>query len=115
MCLLYTKRTLKWKVSNEKLPGGAYFYSFGGIFILYLVSNRYPRNLNALQGHFAPLLTRGFIMLYRVIAKRTSYEYINIEADSKEDAIGLVTMSDQEFDWDDLPELEWDIDTVEEA
>jgi hypothetical protein len=54
-------------------------------------------------------------MLYRVIAKRTSYEYINIEADSKEDAIGLVTMSDQEFKWDDLPELEWDIDSVEEV
>jgi len=54
-------------------------------------------------------------MLYRVIAKRTSYEYINIEADSPSDAIGLVTMSDQEFEWDDLPELEWDIDGVEEV
>ena len=54
-------------------------------------------------------------MLYKVIAKRTTYEYINIEADSPNDAIGLVTMSDQEFEWDDLPELEWDIDSVEEV
>ena len=54
-------------------------------------------------------------MLYRVIARRTSYEYINIEADSPSDAIGLVTMSDQEFEWDDLSELEWDIDSVEEV
>lgn len=54
-------------------------------------------------------------MLYRVIAKRTTYEYVNIMADSESDAIGLVTMSDQEFEWNDLPELEWDIDSVEEA
>ena len=54
-------------------------------------------------------------MLYRVIVRRTSYEYINIEADSPSDAIGLVTMSDRGFEWDDLPELEWDIDSVEEV
>ena len=54
-------------------------------------------------------------MLYRVIAKRTTYEYVNIMADSESDAIGLVTMSDQEFEWNDLPELDWDIDSVEEV
>jgi hypothetical protein len=53
-------------------------------------------------------------MLYRVIAKRTSYEYVSIEANSVSDAIEKVTIGDEEFDWKDLPELEWDIDTVEE-
>jgi hypothetical protein len=53
--------------------------------------------------------------LYRVIAKRTSYEYIEIEAENISDAIAKVTMGDEEFDWKDLPELHWDIDNIEEA
>ena len=53
--------------------------------------------------------------LYRVIAKRTSYEYIEIEAENRSEVIEKVTMGDEEFDWKDLPELYWDIDTIEEA
>lgn len=53
--------------------------------------------------------------LYRVIAKRTSYEYVEIEAANESDAIALITMGDEEYSWHDLPELNWDIDTVEEA
>ena len=51
--------------------------------------------------------------LYRVIAKRTSYEELYIEADSESDVIELITMGDEEYDWDDLPELDWQIDSVE--
>ena len=51
--------------------------------------------------------------LYRVIAKRTSYEELYIEADSESDAIALITMGDDEYDWKDLPELDWQIDSVE--
>ena len=51
--------------------------------------------------------------LYRVIAKRTSYEELYIEAKSESDAIELITMGDEEYDWDDLPELDWQIDSVE--
>ena len=51
--------------------------------------------------------------LYRVIAKRTSYEELYIEAKSESDAIELITMGDEEYEWDDLPELDWQIDSVE--
>jgi hypothetical protein len=51
--------------------------------------------------------------LYRVIAKRTSYEELYIEAKSESDAIELITMGDEEYDWDDLPELDWQIDSIE--
>lgn len=51
--------------------------------------------------------------LYRVIAKRTSYEELYIEAESESEAIGLITMGDEEYDWKDLPELDWQIDSVE--
>jgi hypothetical protein len=51
--------------------------------------------------------------LYRVIAKRTSYEELYIEAKSESDAIELITMGDEEYDWDDLPELDWQIESVE--
>lgn len=51
--------------------------------------------------------------LYRVIAKRTSYEELYIEAKSGSDAIALITMGDEEHDWDDLPELDWQIESVE--
>ena len=51
--------------------------------------------------------------LYRVIAKRTSYEELYIEAKSGSDAIALITMGDEEYDWDDLPELDWQIESVE--
>ena len=51
--------------------------------------------------------------LYRVIAKRTSYEELYIEANSESDAIEVITMGDEEYDWEDLPELDWQIDSVE--
>lgn len=51
--------------------------------------------------------------LYRVIAKRTSYEELYIEADSESDAIEKITMGTEEYEWDDLPELYWDIDSIE--
>ncbi len=51
--------------------------------------------------------------LYRVIAKRTTYEELYIEADSESEAIGLITMGDEEYDWKDLPEIDWQIDSVE--
>lgn len=51
--------------------------------------------------------------LYRVIAKRTSYEELYIEADSESNAIALITTGDEEYDWKDLPELDWQIDSVE--
>jgi hypothetical protein len=51
--------------------------------------------------------------LYRVIAKRTSYEELYIEAETGSDAIALITMGDEEYEWDDLPELDWQIESVE--
>ena len=51
--------------------------------------------------------------LYRVIAKRTSYEELYIEANSESHAIEQITMGSEEYDWDDLPELDWQIDSVE--
>jgi hypothetical protein len=51
--------------------------------------------------------------LYRVVAKRTSYEELYIEAESESEAIALITMGDEEYEWDDLPELDWQIDSVE--
>lgn len=51
--------------------------------------------------------------LYRVIARRTSYEELYIEAKSGSDAIALITTSGEEYDWDDLPELDWQIESVE--
>jgi len=48
--------------------------------------------------------------LYRVIAKRTSYEEVYIEAESESEAIHLATT--EEYDWDDLPEISWDIEEV---
>jgi len=51
--------------------------------------------------------------LYRVIAKRITYEELYIEAKSESEAIGLITMGDEEYDWKDLPELDWQIDSVE--
>jgi hypothetical protein len=51
--------------------------------------------------------------LYRVIARRTSYEELYIEAKSGSDAIALITTGGEEYDWDDLPELDWQIESVE--
>lgn len=51
--------------------------------------------------------------LYRVIAKRTSYEETYVEASDVSEAIHIATT--EEFDWDDLPELDWQIEEVEEA
>ena len=51
--------------------------------------------------------------LYRVIARRTSYEELYIEAESGSDAIAKITAGDEEYDWDDLPELDWQIESVE--
>lgn len=50
---------------------------------------------------------------FKVIASRTSYEYIEIEANSKSEAIYLATNGDEEYDWKYLPELHWEIDSVE--
>jgi hypothetical protein len=52
---------------------------------------------------------------YKVIAKRTSYEYIEIKATNQSNVIEQITMGSEEFDWKDLPELSWDIDTIEEV
>jgi hypothetical protein len=51
--------------------------------------------------------------LYRVVAKRTSYEELYIEAESESEAIALITIGDEQYEWDDLPELDWQIDSVE--
>lgn len=51
--------------------------------------------------------------LYRVIASRTSYEELYIEASSESEAIALITTGGEEYEWDDLPELDWQIDSVE--
>lgn len=52
--------------------------------------------------------------LFKVIARRTSYEYAEVEAYDEIDAIAKVNAGDEEFDWKDLPELDWEIDTVQE-
>lgn len=51
--------------------------------------------------------------LYRIVARRTSYEELYLEAKSESEAIALITMGSEEYDWDDLPELDWQIDSVE--
>jgi hypothetical protein len=51
--------------------------------------------------------------LYRIIASRTSYEELYIEANSENEAIHLVTNGHEEYEWDDLPELQWEIESVE--
>jgi hypothetical protein len=51
--------------------------------------------------------------LYRVIASRTSYEELYIEAESESDAVAKITTGPEEYDWDDLPELDWQIESVE--
>lgn len=51
--------------------------------------------------------------LYRVIAKRTSYEELYLEAESESEAIALITMGSEEYEWDDLPELDWQIESIE--
>lgn len=51
--------------------------------------------------------------LYRIIAKRTSYEELYLEAENESEAIALITMGSEEYDWDDLPELDWQIESVE--
>ena len=81
-------------------------------FIWYLTA------IHAIQSVLSPILgifKKGNIMLYRVIAKRTSYEEAYIEAGSESEAIFLAGNPDIEYNWDDLSELEWDIDSVEEA
>ena len=52
---------------------------------------------------------------YRVIAKRVSYEELIIKADNESDAIALITMGDIEYEWDDLPKIDWQIDGIEEV
>ena len=49
--------------------------------------------------------------LYRVIARRTSYEELYLEADNESEAIHLATT--EEYDWDDLPKIDWQIEEVE--
>ena len=51
--------------------------------------------------------------LYRVIASRTSYEELYIEAENESDAIAKITTGTEEYEWDDLPELHWEIESVE--
>ena len=51
--------------------------------------------------------------LYRIIASRTSYEELYLEAESGAQAIHLATNGEEEYEWDDLPELHWEIDSVE--
>lgn len=52
---------------------------------------------------------------YRVIAQRVSYEELFVQAASESDAIALITMGDEEYEWDDLPKIDWQIDSIEEA
>lgn len=52
---------------------------------------------------------------YKIIAKRVSYEELVIKADNGSDAIALITMGDTEYEWDDLPEIDWQIDSIEEV
>ena len=51
--------------------------------------------------------------LYRIIARRTSYEELYLEAESESEAIALITMGSEEYEWDDLPELDWQIESIE--
>lgn len=51
--------------------------------------------------------------LYRIIASRTSYEELYLEADSEAEAIHLATNGPEEYEWDDLPELHWQIEEIE--
>ena len=51
--------------------------------------------------------------LYRIIAARTSYEDLYIEAKSGSEAIHLATNGNEEYEWDDLTELQWEIESVE--
>ena len=51
--------------------------------------------------------------LYRIIAARTSYEELYIEAESESEVIHLATNGAEEYEWDDLPELHWEIESVE--
>jgi hypothetical protein len=51
--------------------------------------------------------------LYRIIASRTSYEELYLEANSKSEAIHLATNGSEEYEWDDLPELHWQIEEIE--
>jgi len=51
--------------------------------------------------------------LYRIIAARTSYEELYIEAKNESEAIHLATNGAEEYEWDDLPELNWEIESVE--
>jgi hypothetical protein len=51
--------------------------------------------------------------LYRIIAARTSYEELYIEAKSESEAIHMATNGEEEYDWDDLSELNWEIESVE--
>ena len=48
--------------------------------------------------------------LYRVIARRTSYEEIYIEAESVSEATDLAIAED--YGWHILPEIYWDIEEV---
>ena len=50
---------------------------------------------------------------YKVIAKRVSYEEVTIKAEDASEALFLASQG--EYDWDDLPELEWDIESIEEV
>ena len=51
--------------------------------------------------------------LYRIIASRTSYEELYLEANSQSEAINLATNGPEEYEWDDLPELHWEIEEIE--
>jgi len=51
--------------------------------------------------------------LYRIIAARTSYEELYIEAKNESEAIHLATNGEEEYEWDDLPELNWEIESIE--
>ena len=48
--------------------------------------------------------------LFKVIASRTTYEYIEVEAENSSDAI---QKANNDFtDWKELPEFYWEIDEV---
>ena len=52
---------------------------------------------------------------YKIIAKRVSYEELVIKADNESDAMALITMGDTEYEWDDLPKIDWQIDSIEKV
>ena len=52
---------------------------------------------------------------YKIIAKRVSYEELVIKADSESDVTELITMGNTEYEWEDLPEIDWQIDSIEEV